>query len=111
MKGHTVKTSPVIVICSTVVAVAAIVAIAVLVAVGSDAESIGLLIGLVTMLVTSIVSLTRTEQIKGTVDDLSNGRMDAKIRAGVADVLGEHLIDPTVRDQLDVDRARRGEHA
>lgn len=104
------KTSPIVVICATVVATVAVIAVAVLVALGAENESIGLLIGLLTMLVTNVVLLARQEQVKGTVEDLSNGKMDAKIRAGVADVLGEHLIDPAARAQLETDRTIRGEH-
>lgn len=105
------KASPVIVICTTVVAVAAICALAVLIATEAATDSIGLFIGLIGTLTASLVGLARTEQIKTTVDDLNNGRMDAKIRAGVADVLGEHLIDPKARQQIEADRDRRGEHA
>ena len=111
------KTSPVVVICATVVLVVAISAVALLAATEASTDSIALLIGLLTMLVTNVVTLARqektltaTEKVEETVYDLSNGKMDAKIRAGVADVLAEHLIDPTTREQLKADRERRGEH-
>ncbi|WP_235739031.1 hypothetical protein [Nocardioides alcanivorans] len=104
-------TSPVLIICATVVACTALITIGALVALGSDPESVGVLVGVVSMLTVQAASMLRGEQTKRTVDDLANGRMDAKIRAGVADVLGEHLIDPKVRDQLDADREVRGNHA
>lgn len=101
--------TPVVVICATVVISIAIGALAYLVAIGADQESLTLLIGLVGTLVTALIGLARTEQIKGTVDDLSNGKMDAKIRAGVAEVLAPHMIDPGAEDQLRDDFKRRNE--
>lgn len=44
------------------------------------------------------------------VDDLYNGRGDAKHRAAVGDVLRDDLIDDGAREQLERDRARRDEH-
>lgn len=41
------------------------------------------------------------------VNYLSNGGMDAKVRAGVADVLPDHLIDPQARPLIEQDRVRR----
>ncbi len=41
------------------------------------------------------------------VNYLSNGGMDAKVRAGVADVLPDHLIDPEAKPQIEQDRVRR----
>lgn len=38
---------------------------------------------------------------------LTNGLLDAKVRAGVADVLPDHLIDPEARDQIVEDRKIR----
>lgn len=38
---------------------------------------------------------------------LSNGGMDAKVRAGVAEVLPDHLIDEAIKPQLAEDRVRR----
>ena len=41
------------------------------------------------------------------VQYLSNGGMDAKVRAGVADVLPDHLIDPQAMPLIEQDRVRR----
>lgn len=49
-------------------------------------------------------------QVRETVHDLANGRMDAKIRAAVADVLKDEHIDPAMRAQIEADRARRDAH-
>lgn len=40
-------------------------------------------------------------------DKLANGLGDAKIRAAIAEVLPDHLIDPSVKPQLEADRLRR----
>jgi hypothetical protein len=40
---------------------------------------------------------------------LTNGLLDAKVRAGVADVLPDHLIDPDAREQIADDRRVREE--
>lgn len=58
-------------------------------------------------MIVAVVTLGRTGQIKGTIDDLANGKMDAKIRAGVADVLADHLVDEGAKPQLARDRAVR----
>lgn len=109
MPNTTKAPSTVLIVCATVVAVAAIGAGVLVLRGGVSDTALGLFIGLIGTVVTTLVNLGRTEQIKDTVHDLANGRMDAKIRAGVADVLADHLIDPTAGAQLDVDRARRHE--
>lgn len=40
-------------------------------------------------------------------DKLANGYGDAKIREAVADVLPEHMVDPAVRQQIELARTRR----
>lgn len=103
------KPSTAVVVCLTVVAVTAIGAVAGLVLADAETDKVVVVVGLVGTMVTALVGLTRTEQIKKTVDDLSNGRMDAKIRAGVADVLADHLIDQGATQQIEADRARRAD--
>lgn len=44
------------------------------------------------------------------VTDLGNGKMDAKIRAAVADVMHPDTLNPAAADQLVADRARRDQH-
>lgn len=99
-----------LIVCATIVLCVAILAVAGLLAAGENDTSVGILTGFIGMLVLNLLSLVRGEQTKATVDDLANGRMDAKIRAGVADVLQPHLIDPTVEPQIEADRERRGDH-
>lgn len=47
------------------------------------------------------------ERTDAKVTDLTNGLMDAKIRAAVADVLRPDFVDPQVHPQLEEDRTRR----
>ena len=105
------RPSTVLVVCATIVIVAALVAVTLILMQGTaDKDTVGIVVVMVGTLLTTLVGLQRTEDVKRTVDDLANGRMDSKIRAGVADVVAEHLIDDTVRDQLEVDRERPGDH-
>lgn len=70
---------------------------------------------LVTLQKTAQVS-ARVDQVAGTMDtvdgrthDLVNGLLDAKVRAGVAEVLHPDLVDPAVLAQVDADKATRAE--
>jgi hypothetical protein len=60
-----------------------------------------------------IVNLVRVEgvgqdvqEVRQNTRDLANGLMDAKVRAGVAEVLDPALIDEAAVEQLERDRAR-----
>jgi len=60
-----------------------------------------------------VAALVRVEQMNTSVNKvendthrLVNGLMDSKIRAGVADVLPDDLVDPSAREQLENDRSR-----
>jgi hypothetical protein len=53
----------------------------------------------------------KVEQVDRRTEELSNGLMDAKIRAGVADVIRPEHVDPEAVEQLEADRARRDERA
>lgn len=105
------KTSNLAIIAGTVLASVTLLAVVGMVAFAPADADLGLLIGLmftnVGTMLAAIVSLVRTEQVKGTVDELANGKMDAKIRAGVADVLPDHLVDAKAKPQLVLDRASR----
>lgn len=70
---------------------------------------LGMFLGFLGTTMVAVISLAKIDKIGQQVDDLANGKMDAKIRAGVADVLGDHLIDPAATQQLEADRARRDE--
>lgn len=97
--------------CVTAIALAAISgAVILIVFAGGDAEVLaGLMFTGAASLIATVVNIGRTEQVKGTVEDLANGKMDAKIRAGVADVLADHFIDPAAVQQIAKDRARRAD--
>lgn len=59
--------------------------------------------------IAAVAALTKVEKVKDKMDDLSNGLMDAKIRAGVSEVLKDQFLDqsPESLRQNEVDRARR----
>lgn len=91
-----------------VVEIVAACAVAIAIEDGARAASlIGLILAPAGVAIPSLIALARIEKLGGQVYDLANGGMDAKIRAGIADVLPAHLIDPSVEEQLVVDRARR----
>lgn len=105
------KTVNLAIVAGTILVTVTILGMVTLVVFAPEGVDIGLLVGLlfsnVVTLLSVIVGLVRTEQVKGTVDDLANGKMDAKIRANVADVLPDHLVDPKARPQIERDRATR----
>lgn len=79
-----------------------------------DDADIAPLIGLVGPTVATLAVLgkvnsvgTQLDRVDQRTEDLTNGLMDAKLRAGVADVLAPHNIDPAALNQLEADRARR----
>lgn len=49
----------------------------------------------------------KVDSVTESVDYLANGGTDAKIRAGIADVVKEDFIKDDVGEQLDADRATR----
>lgn len=57
----------------------------------------------------SVLALAKVSNTAEQVDKLANGLMDAKVRAGLADVLPDELIDPDAQHQLRADRARRAQ--
>lgn len=108
------KTTNVAIIATAALGGMTMLAVVLLVALAPDDADLGLLIGLLLTgggnLLATILNVGRTEQVRATVDDLANGKMDAKIRAGVADVLPDHLVDPKVRTLVAQDRATRDAH-
>ena len=82
---------------------------------GPDQEAtVTILVGLLAPTITSLVTLAKTsgvaaqvEKVASDTDDLTNGLMDAKIRAAVADVLPEDQLDPDASDLIADDRDRR----
>lgn len=107
------RSSPVLLICLTVVIVCGLGAAALMVATVEASQRpegwLALFLAALPGLLTTMVTLARTESIGRQVDDLANGGMDAKIRAGVADTLRPELLDPDQADQLAADYQRRDE--
>lgn len=81
--------------------------VAVLVPADDAATLIALLLGFASTAVPAVIGLAKITGVERQVTELSNGLMDAKVRAGVADVLPEDLHDPAIRSQLAADRATR----
>ena len=99
-----------------VVAVVAVTMIcATVVLVLSPERDVGPLIGVLAPTIAALGALAQVSRISGKVENvehhvegLSNGLMDAKIRASVADVIpDDHLDNEYVRRQLAADRMRR----
>jgi hypothetical protein len=73
------------------------------------------ILGTLAPTVAALGALAQVSRMQGKVDrvdqhveDLSNGLMDSKIRAGIADVIPDELLDDTyARHQLADDRIRR----
>lgn len=64
------------------------------------------ILGLLALFKLGSVEATLAE-VKSQTNDLTNGKMDAKIRAGIADVLADHFIDPASVQQIALDRLTR----
>lgn len=98
-------------ICTAILAVATLAAVVTLVILAPRGADLAVLMAALFAgagsMITSILNLARASQTAATVDDLANGKMDAKIRAAVSEVLDDRLIDPTIRDQLVADKERR----
>jgi hypothetical protein len=54
-----------------------------------------------------LATLHKLNQTDEKVDYLANGGTDAKIRAGIADVVRPELLKPEAGEQLEADRAHR----
>lgn len=98
------------------VLVVAIVVLVIFAPTGTDVGAIvTALLGAFAALVPSLITLVkirtveqRQEDDAAKLDYLTNGGMDAKNRAAIADVLPEEFIRPEYREeQLDADRAHR----
>lgn len=84
---------------------------------GPEGTDVAPLVGMVAPTVAALAALAATQKVAGHVnrvdkrtEDLANGLMDSKIRAGVADVIPDHLLDQTyTRHQLAQDRVRARE--
>jgi ascorbate-specific PTS system EIIC-type component UlaA len=84
---------------------------------GNTASLIAILIGALAPTLASLGVLAKVNNTDAKVDRvaddtyrLTNGLLDAKVRAGVADAMPEHMLDPDyVEGQLHVDRRVRDE--
>lgn len=95
--------------------VAACVAVFIAAPEGANTGSlITLLLGSLASTLASLGVLAKVNQTEAKVDRvaddtyrLTNGLLDAKVRAGVADVLPDHMIDPDARTLIEGDRKMR----
>lgn len=109
------KRSPVEVITGAVVAVSFIAALALIIITVDQSQLpegwLALFVLNTPVLAIQLANMSRTKRIGNQVDDLANGGMDAKIRAGVADTVRDEYLDPSAAPQLARDRARRDQLA
>lgn len=104
-----------VVFCFTV---AAVVGLVVAAPEGSAVETtITILLGSLASTVAALVALLKVDNVHDTVgkvaadtESLTNGLMDSKIRAAVAEVLAPGMVDPAARELLDADVERRDNH-
>lgn len=66
-----------------------------------------MILGFATSTVAALVTLVKVQAVDQKVDYLTNGGMDSKVRAGVAEVLKPELIDPDAQGLLIADRVTR----
>lgn len=112
ISGSAVVTGVVVLL---VALMATVVALGIAIEDGAHAATlIGLVIPLVGLAVPGLLALVKLNDVQATVSkvaghttDLTNGMLDAKVRAAVADVMSEDVIDPEAREQIANDRARR----
>lgn len=116
------KTNPVIAVIAGIVACFVTIAVCSTVVYAVDSEAAADFLtpvlgfaGTTLALIAGLVAVTRKQEetarqlddVKRDVTYLANGGMDAKVRAGVADVLPDHLLDPEAAEQIEADRAYR----
>lgn len=88
--------------------VAGVVAIAVAVPEGGNPGSlISLLLASLAPTVAALISIAKISDVEGKVNDLSNGKMDRKIREGVAQVLDEKFSPHTQLTAKSTPKLRR----
>lgn len=73
----------------------------------SEAAFLTPVIGLAGVGVTQLVAMAKVGEVDRKVDYLANGGMDAKVRAGVADVVKPTLLNDDAAEQITADRATR----
>lgn len=74
-------------------------AVVALVALVDDAsEYVVPIIGTATTTVAVLAAMRSIDQVRQDTHALTNGLLDRKVRAGVADVLPDELVDPAYRD-------------
>lgn len=71
---------------------------------------LGLFLGFLATTIATVVAVGKVDKIGRQVDELSNGRMDSKMRAAVADVVKNEHLDPDALPQLERDRQIRDGH-
>lgn len=107
----TLGSQTVALICATTIAVATLVTVVLLVVFAPREQNLATLIAALFAgggaMVASIIGLAKGAETARTVDELANGKMDAKIRAGIGDMIDPRYLRDDVAAQLEADRARR----
>ena len=100
-----------LIICATIVISLGIVSTVLMIMTTNKSEVpegwLALFFGFMGAMLTGLLSAHKLEKIGKTVDDLNNGRADAKMRAAVADVVADQYLDPNQSEQIAQDRIRR----
>lgn len=106
----------VVYICATILAAVGILATALIIVTVDKSELpegwLALFVGTIGTTLGVLVTLSKVADVANTVDDLNNGRMDAKIKANIAQVIDDRYLDPEYRTspQREADKARRDSH-
>lgn len=117
----TTKPTPpytVLAVCATIVALAVVAALVTLVLYAPPetdlVKILGAIAGGMGLLATQVLNYLKTTRVAEVaestdtkVTELTNGLMDAKIRAAVSEVVQPHLINPDAEGLIEADKARR----
>lgn len=112
--GQTIRTMVWAIVVLVAITLAAVVALTTLAPPGEDRRTVVLqVLGILAPTLAVMVTLVQVGRVQAQVEtvardthDLTNGLLDSKVRAGVADVLHDDLMDPEAADQVAEDRAR-----
>jgi hypothetical protein len=100
-----------LVVCATVLGLGAVAGFVALVLYAPPETDLVKLLGAIgtgaALVAAQIAQYLKTRQMGKSVEYLANGGTDAKVRAGVADVIDPRYLKAGVKDQLEADRAHR----
>lgn len=112
------RPNTVLIVCASVLVAVTILCVTLIAVAVEDGARSTTLIGLVAAPLTTglgvLVVLGKVQNVERQVSevkdhtyDLTNGLLDAKVRAAIGDILAPHLLDDDAREQLEADRAVR----